>query len=566
MPSGLLEPRLYRAAFAPALLALIVLAFSLQDPPRAMSPELAPPTFNAQRAVTTAGQLVKNYGARESGSSEDNSTAELVQARLSAFGFGAASFKFNATTLNGERKLTNVVGVRPGPSDRRLLIVASRDGSSGSLRDANALETGVLLELARVLEGRAFQHTLVLASVTGGVDGGLGAEQFAKTLRRPVDGILVLRNVGGKPKGDPVLAEYNSREQSDPRFERTVERIATTELRRPVERRSVPAQLVRMAFPMALGQQATFPENGLTVAAISPGGEPLVPPIAKPNRQIAAVGQTALRTLTTLDDGFSPAAPEPTPLRVGGKLIPQWALILFIGSLFFPLIVAAIDAWARARRWHQVSTRGIAAPPVAFVWLLLIGLLMRAIGLTGVIDAPALPPEPAALSGALPIVVGITALTLSVLGVLVAGAAARQATARGGEAGFALWLAFAGVAVFLGNPIAAGAWLLLLHLLVLLLLAGGGSKRSQVWVFALIGFVPIALAAIYYPVVFGLSVLGTLRFSVLLETGGFVGILALAGGCAIVAAVGTSLLHLHWMAPRARKRSDFAPSPSPLHP
>ena len=559
MPPGLLEPRLYRAAFTPALLALIVLAFSLGDPAAPGTAELAPPTFNAERANAIAAQLVENYGARESGSVEDSQTAELVRARLSSAGFGAARYEFEARTLNGGRTLANIVGVRAGPSDRRLLILASRDGSPGKLERVGATETAVLLELARVLQGRAFDHTLVLASVSGGVDGGLGAHELARTLRGPVDGVLVVRNTGALAEGSPVLAQFDSRLQPDQTFARTVERIAEVEFGRPTQDRSIPAQLVRLAFPMALGEQATLPQNGLAVAAVSPGGEPLERVTDASRRQVAAVGQTALRMLTSFDDDFTPEDPSPTPLTVGGKLIPQWALALFVGTLLLPLVIAVVDAWARARRWHEVSTRGLLAPALALLPAVAIGFLIRATGLTGLIDAPPLPPDPSALGGA-----GVIALVLTGLLIAVASGYARQVTPKGGEAGYALWLAVAGIVLLVINPIAAGFCLLLLHLLMLLLLAGDSPRRSKIAVFTLLGLLPLIAAAVYYPLVFGLGPAGSLRYLVLLQAGGFIGPVGMIAGAVVLAACLTALIHLLWNAPRGRRSDGLAPPPSPL--
>lgn len=564
VPPGLLEPRLYRAAFTPALLALVVLAFSLGDPPPPRPAELAPPTFNAERANAIAEQLVENYGARESGSIEDSQTAELVRARLSGFGFGAARYDFEARTLNGGRTLANIVGVRAGPSDRRLLIVASRDGSPGKLERVGATETAILLELARVLQGRAFDHTLVIASVSGGVDGGLGAEELAQTLRGPVDGVLVVRNTGALAKGSPVLAQFDSRLQPDQTFARTVERIAQVEFGRPTQDRSIPAQLVRLAFPMALGEQATLPQNGLAVAAVSPGGEPLEPVADGSRRQVTAVGQTALRMLTSFDGDFTPTVPSPTPLAVGGKLIPQWALALLIGTLLLPLVIAVVDAWARARRWHEVSTRGLVAPALAVLPLVGIGSLIRATGLSGLIDAPPLPADPSALSGAGAIAMGAVALLLTGLLVVVAAGYARQVTPKGGEAGYALWLAIAGIVLLVFNPIAAGFCLLLLHLLMLLLLAGDGPRRSKVFAFTLLGLLPLIAAAIYYPLVFGLGPTTSLRYLVMLQAGGFIGPIGMVAGAIVLAACLTALIHLLWNAPRARRSDGLAPPPSPL--
>ena len=134
MPEGLLAPRLYRAAFAPALFALIVLAFSLQQPPRSVEPELSPPGFSAARAEVFANQAIENYGARESGSIAGRAASAISSRRDSTPSASRRrAARFDATTLNGSRKLTNVVGTRPGPSDRRLLVIASRDGAPGKL-------------------------------------------------------------------------------------------------------------------------------------------------------------------------------------------------------------------------------------------------------------------------------------------------------------------------------------------------------------------------------------------------------------------------------------------------
>ncbi|MBJ7355473.1 MAG: hypothetical protein JHC98_11675, partial [Thermoleophilaceae bacterium] len=491
----------------------------------------------------------------ESGSAQDASLGDLVEARLEAVGFAATSSSFEATTLNGRRTLANVVGTRPGPSDRRLLVIASRDGSPGELAKNGALETGILLELARVLEGRTFEHTLVMASVSGGVDGGLGADKLVQTLRGPFDAIIVLRNVGGKAIATPLLTDQDSRMVPDQRFVRTLGRITDLEIGGSAAVKSLGGQLVRLGFPMALGEQSTMAGQGLNGASVSPAGEPLVPPLEDSAAQAGHVGQTALRALTTFDSSFHPAAPTAAPLKVGGKLIPQWALVLLIGSLFFPLIVASIDSWARARRWRQASQRGLLAPAIATVWLLLLGFLLRGVGLSGIIDAPPLPPDPGAVTGAGATAIGVFVAILAVLGMLVAAASARQATPKGGEAGFALWIVFTGLAVFVVNPIAAGFLVLLLHLLVLLLLTGE-ARRRQVFGLALLGLLPIFAAMAYFPTVFDISLPGSLRYAVLLEAGGFVGPLTLAAGCAVTAAIGTALIHLYWSAPRAPKSAS----------
>lgn len=553
MPLGLLEPRLYRAAFAVAFLALVVLAFSLRDAPRGLSPEPAPPTFSAQRAMTTARRITSEFGPRVSGSRQDEAVAALVKTSFEENGFVTTRHRFGANTLRGERELVNVVGLRAGPTDRRLVIVASRDGHPGALWRSGSVETGILVELARVLQGRAFSHTLVLASVSGGADGGLGAAELARRLRRPVDGVIVLRNIATPLKGSVTLARFDSRMTSDERFVRTVARAAASEFDGGEQSLTVPGQLVRMGFPLALGEQATFPGRGLSAVAVSPGGEALTATTPAGGSRVAAGGRAALRALTTLDGATRPAATRPGDLKVGGKVIPVWALILFIGTLLLPLVVVAVDGWARARRRDETSTRGLAAPLMALAPLVALALLLRVLGAVGLIDAPPLPAEPEAATAAGPVVIGVAAIVLGVVGMLVAVAAARQLTPKGGEAGFSLWLAFAGIALFAVNPVAAAFWLLPLHLVMLLLLAGVRPRRTQVWLTVLAGMLPLALAAAYYPVALGMDVPGTLRFAVLLQAGGFVGPTATVAGCMAVAAVFAAVIQLHWTAPTPPK-------------
>lgn len=558
MPEGLLAPRLYRAAFLPALLAMIIVAFSLQEPAGPASPELSPPGFSAARAQVMAEQAVRHYGARQSGSTGDARFAELVEARLKDAGFETSSSSYSASTLSGRRTLKNVVATRPGPTDRRLLVIASRDGAHGELVRSGALETGILVELARVLEGRTFEHTLVLASVSGGLDGGLGVSRLLQDLRGPFDAVIVVRNIGARAVDAPVLAGGDSRTLPDQAFTQTVRRIAGVEFGRVGEdqHRSLPAQLVRLGFPLALGEQANMAATGVSGVSVSPAGEPLTSTGPGAAQRAGSTGRTALRALTTFDASTASPPPAAAPLRVGNKQIPQWAIVLLIGTLFFPLVIAGVDAWARAHRRRLSNQRGLLAPAIALVWLLALGLLLRAAGLTGVIDAPPMAPDPGAVDGAGATVLGVVFLLLALAGVFVAAGSARQASPKGGEAAYSLWIVFAGLAVFAVNPIAAGFLLLLCHLMLLMLLTSATPPRRQIGLLLLIGVAPLLLAAVYYPVVFSIAPGGVVRYAVLLLCGGFVSLPALAVGCAFAAAACTALIQLWWSAPRPRMQGD----------
>ena len=76
--------------------------------------------------------------------------------------------------------LTTVVATRPGQSERRIVLLAHRDGPGL----ANLSGTAALLELARVLKSRELRKTLVLVSTSGSTTGFAGARAWAQR-RRP---------------------------------------------------------------------------------------------------------------------------------------------------------------------------------------------------------------------------------------------------------------------------------------------------------------------------------------------------------------------------------------------
>ena len=110
----MLDLRVYRAAFVPALLAFVITAFSLGSPPRAATTTLAPDAFQGSRAFGSLGRLADAYPARRPGGPGDEALARSVAAQMRATGLQVTSDRFSGRTIDGDRTLTNVVGVRPG--------------------------------------------------------------------------------------------------------------------------------------------------------------------------------------------------------------------------------------------------------------------------------------------------------------------------------------------------------------------------------------------------------------------------------------------------------------------
>src|SRR3954454_17379975 len=81
-PKPVLDPRLYRAALAPILFALILAAFSLEDLPRPLRSTLAPDAFQSQRAFRDLNEMVRTYPNRRPGDASDEALARRVASEL----------------------------------------------------------------------------------------------------------------------------------------------------------------------------------------------------------------------------------------------------------------------------------------------------------------------------------------------------------------------------------------------------------------------------------------------------------------------------------------------------
>src|SRR5256885_365530 len=127
----MLDPRVYRAAFVPAVLALIVAAFSLQEPSPGSSAGLAPDAFGGARAFDGPGPglrpLAATFPQRRPGGAGDTAIARRMIATFRAAGLQTIIRRFSANTAVGHRRMQDVIGVRAGASNRRIVVLAHRD-------------------------------------------------------------------------------------------------------------------------------------------------------------------------------------------------------------------------------------------------------------------------------------------------------------------------------------------------------------------------------------------------------------------------------------------------------
>src|SRR5436190_6999682 len=206
------DPRLYRAALVPVLVALVLLGFSLENRPRPLTTTLAPDAFAGDRAFDRAygeGGLADRFPDRRPGSLGDERLAQLAAAQMREAGFRVRSVVHDGETIDGKRRLRTVIAERAGTVDERVVVVAHRD-AAGPRAEAELSATAALLELARVFGApRQTQRTLTLVSTSGGSGGAAGAARLADELDGPVAGILVLGDLASRNLRVPLLSPWS---------------------------------------------------------------------------------------------------------------------------------------------------------------------------------------------------------------------------------------------------------------------------------------------------------------------------------------------------------------------
>src|SRR3954468_18309593 len=262
-PRPVPDVRVYRAAFAPALVALFVAAFSLTDRPAPVTTPFAPAGFLGSRAYDTLRALGKEFPQRPPGSDADLALAGRVADTFRANGFRVRRSTHGARTADGRADLDTVVGVRPGLSSRRIVVLAHRD-ARGSPALAELSGTAALLELARVFKVRDLSSTLVLVSTSGGSAGNSGAHAFAESADGPVDAAIVLGDLAGTKIHKPWVVPWsNDRDAAPLGLVRTVDRAVNQEVGAQAGGSRAIGQWARRALPLTVSEQGEAARGGL---------------------------------------------------------------------------------------------------------------------------------------------------------------------------------------------------------------------------------------------------------------------------------------------------------------
>ncbi|MGE5635723.1 MAG: hypothetical protein ACM3UV_02110, partial [Nocardioidaceae bacterium] len=536
----MIEPRVYRAAFVPAALVFLLAMFLLERRPPALPQGLpADVLFDGDQAAAEAARITRERPDRGPGSRGDAAVAGLVASTFARRGFPVERDAFE---YHG-RELVNVVARRAGGSRRLLAVVAARDAGAAPDAGGSAADTAALLELARVLAGRPTRRTLVLASLDGSTLGEVGTERFVRSLGDPdeVDAVLVLSNLGATRRRGSLLVPWSG----DARrvgigLERTAADSIRLESEEPVGGTGTTGQLIRMALPLGIGAQGVLLERGFESVRISGSGElPAGDPRRVDSDRLGDLGRAALRTVTALDRGGRPAHGPRTYVTAVSQVLPGWVLTLLGGALLLPALLAAVDAFARARRRHEPVARWgrwIAAWLAAPLGALVVFELLALVGATP--DPPPAAPAP----GDLPLGAAGTAVMVASLagGALAWWLARRLAmrpeseladpSAKGAGCALALALVATVLAVWLVNPFAALLLIPSAHLWTLAVLLDSPRRRLRGLLVAL-GALPPLLALTYYLIVLRLDPVSGAWYLLLLVTGGAVALPAARLGC-----------------------------------
>jgi hypothetical protein len=573
-----LDVRVYRAAFLPALVALFVVAFSLADRPNPATTDAAADAFDGERAFggraplrNSLAELARSFPNRRPGTADDAALADRVADTLGRPDRNQGpAFR---VTRERDGEVQTVTGVRPGLSSRRIVVLAHRDAfERPGLAELSG--TAALLELARVFRARELRKTLVLVSTSGATEGFTGARAWTEEAGDGIEAVIVLGDMASTRAAKPWVVPWSLGPGAAPlALQRTVENAARAEAGRPGGSRAT-AQWIRRALPFTVSEQGVVADAGLPVVMLGVSGERGPQPgAAVRQKRLERFGRAALRAVIAIDasgpaqDDRAAAAPAfgegPEGIVTMRNVLPDWAVRLLIGTLLLPAFLTALDGFFRVRRRHLavrpwmiwLAASGL---PVVLAWL-----WARALGLTGALEPPAapvlpLPPVEGVALGSIAFVLalgwfGIRALVLRRAGGRVSPAAGSLAAASGAV------LCMLAAIVWAANPYAAALLLPAAHLW---LFASAPQTRIVGWwgVAAIVaGLLPLAFAAFYYMRAIGLDPL-ELAWMMLLSAAS--GQLSLA--VATVAATLLACLAALIVVMRTRRRVEANAEPEPL--
>jgi hypothetical protein len=430
--------RLYRGTWLLVGIPLLIAAFSVHKAQPLPSPQPPlPASFDRVGAAELARELAGTYPDRAPGAAGATGAASWFADQLAPYGLSATPDRFRALVPGrGRQTLVNQLVTIPGRLPSEIVVMAHRDDSgTGPGANDNASGIAALIQLARSYgtpvaapTTRALSplHTLVFVASDGGSFGALGARRFAQTHRGQVLAVVDLDSLAGEGAPRLVLAGSEPRLAAPGIVETAAQRVLEQTGNRP-HRPSALAQLVDLAFPFSLGEQAPLLAHGLPALTLTAGGER--PPTAfadQPGRldarHLVELGRAAQQLLRWLDASAELAPGTASYVYFGPRVLPGWSIELALIACLAPFFLAAVDLFARCRRRHIPLAPALRSYRSRFGFWLWCAAVFELFALTGAWpDAPATPlPPDVSPASAWPSLALVGFLVLSGIGWLVA--------------------------------------------------------------------------------------------------------------------------------------------------
>jgi hypothetical protein len=359
-PGSLERPvsgRLYRTAWVLVAVPVLVLAFSVARPEPLPRPEL-PPAFDEATALQFARDYARRFPDRSPGTRGAAEATDWVAARFAELGLEQEREEFAVEVAGeGRLRLVNLAGVAPGPSPHTIVVMAHRDNlgrSPGGVDNASGI--GALLELARNIRTTAHAHTFVFLTTDGGAYGGVGAAQFAQGWQHANQIVAVVNLDAVAGAGAPRVHFAGDTPRSPAAtLVATADARILDEARRPAARASAAAQLLDLAFPFNLYEQAPFVVAGTPAVTLTTTGD-------RPRRpegdtlagidaaRLGEIGRSANALLVSLDEAGEVAGETESYVYMGSRLLRGWTIQFVLLAALTPFFAAVVDLFARARR------------------------------------------------------------------------------------------------------------------------------------------------------------------------------------------------------------------------
>ncbi|MCU1422512.1 MAG: hypothetical protein JWN36_2163 [Microbacteriaceae bacterium] len=355
--------RLYRGTWLFVGLPLLVLAFSVGRPASLQPPSL-PSAFDRAAAAAIASDLAQHWPVRAAGTTGAAGAARWFADQLAPYGLPVVAEPFSATVPGqGLVRFRNLYVRKAGSSGRTIVVMAHRDDTgAGQGANDNASGTAALIELARTYAATAgasrirVPYTLLFLSTDGAGDGALGAAEFVahSPERLNVIAVINLDTIAGEGRPRLVLAGDTARSPAAG-LVATVRSELARELGFEPSRASTARQLIDLAFPFSLYEQAPFVARAVPAVTITTGPDrPSSGFGDTPARlNLTRLGQIGRATQNTIDALEQGVALPPGPsgyVYLGSRIVRGWAIEIVLVAMLLPFLTTTVDLFARLRR------------------------------------------------------------------------------------------------------------------------------------------------------------------------------------------------------------------------